>query len=296
MVLSKENISPYIIGTMRLGTWGSKLSTKEYEQFIETCLGLNLIDFDHADIYGDYTTEADFGNVLRSRPDLRQKMRITTKCGIKMMSNNRPEHQIKSYNLSKLHIKASVERSLKNLHTDYIDVVLLHRPDYLLNPVEIAETFTELKKEGKVHTFGVSNFSASQFDLLNTITPLVTNQIEISLLQRKAFEDGTLDQCLKLGVIPSAWSPLGGGLLFQDATDGKINAIQNVLGILSKKYSATKDQILYAWLRKHPANIIPVLGTSKIERIKAAHEALNISITHEEWYLLWQAAIGEEVA
>jgi len=295
MELTKDNISPYIIGTMRLGTWGSNLSTSEYEAFIESCLDLGLVDFDHADIYGHYTTEDDFGNVLKSRKDLREKMRITTKCGIKLVSENRPSHQVKSYDLTPEHIVNSVEKSLTSLQTDYLDVLLLHRPDYLFNPYEIAEVFTKLKKEGKVVTFGVSNFSPSQFDLLNSMTPLVTNQVEISLLHRNAFEDGTLDQCQKRNVIPSAWSPLGGGLLFGESSDEKIQAIQKVLATLSEKYNVGADQILYAWLRKHPAGIIPVLGTSKIERIQAAQKALNISLTHEEWYQLWEASLGREI-
>ncbi|AWX44066.1 putative oxidoreductase YcsN [Flagellimonas maritima] len=295
MKLTKDSISPYIIGTMRLGTWGSNLTTAEYEKFIEGCIDLNLVDFDHADIYGHYTTEEDFGKVLKSRKDLRKKMRITTKCGIKLTSENRPDHKIKSYDLSAEHINVSVEKSLANLKTDYIDVLLLHRPDYLFDPHEIAETFSKLKKEGKVLDVGVSNFSPSQFDLLNSLTPLITNQVEISLLHRNAFEDGTLDQCQKLKVIPTAWSPLGGGILFKDSKDKKIQAIQKTLNLLAEKYSAANDQILYAWLRKHPAGIVPVLGTSKIERIKAASEALNISLTHEEWYMLWQAALGREI-
>ena len=166
MALTKDTISPFIIGTMRLGTWGSQLSTTEYEKFIEGCLELGLVDFDHADIYGHYTTEEDFGNVLKSRKDLRDKMRITTKCGIKLISENRPNHKIKSYDLSAKHILESVDLSLSNLKTDYIDILLLHRPDYLFNPYEIAEAFATLKKEGKVLGFGVSNFTPSQFDLL----------------------------------------------------------------------------------------------------------------------------------
>lgn len=295
MKLTKNSVSPYIIGTMRLGTWGSQLSTAEYEEFIEGCLDLNLIDFDHADIYGHYTTEDDFGKVLKDRKDLRQQMRITTKCGIKLVSENRPEHTIKSYDLTAKHIEASVEKSLASLSTDYLDVLLLHRPDYLFDPYEIAEVFAKLKTAGKVLSFGVSNFSPSQFDLLNSLTPLITNQVEISLLHRDAFEDGTLDQCQKLKVIPSAWSPLGGGLLFKDSSDAKINAIQKTLKTLAKKYDAAADQILYAWLRKHPAGIIPVLGTSKLERIQAAQKALDITLTHEEWYMLWEAALGREI-
>lgn len=281
---------------MRLGKWGSNFSTKEYEEFIESCISLKLIDFDHADIYGDYTTEHEFGQVIKSRPDLRKNLRIITKCGIKMKTANRPEHVVKSYDLSKSHIKKSVEASLKNLHTDFIDLLLLHRPDYLMDPNEIAEAFTELKKEGKVLNFGVSNFTPSQFDLLNSITPLFTNQIEVSLLQRKAFEDGTLDQCMKLGVVPTAWSPLGGGLLFKKAETESNKKIQQVLSMLGKKYELSTDQILYAWLRKHPAGIIPVLGTSKIERIKTAIDVLDVTLSHEEWYMLWEAAIGEEIA
>ncbi len=296
MTLSKENISPFIVGTMRLGSWGSNLSPKAYEAFIEGCLELGLKDFDHADIYGDYTTEADFGNVFKNRSNLRQQLRITTKCGIKLISTNRPDHKVKSYDLSKEHILSSVDISLQNLHTDYIDVLLLHRPDYLLDPSEIAEAFVQLKKEGKVNAFGVSNFTPSQFDLLQNVTPLITNQIEVSLLQRNAFEDGTLDQCQKLNVIPTAWSPLGGGQLFQDSKDAKIIAIRKVLNMLSEKYNLAADQLLYTWLRKHPAGIVPVLGTSKLERIQKACKALEADITKEEWYMLWEAAIGGEVA
>ena len=280
---------------MRLGTWGSNLTTKEYQYFIEECISLGFIDFDHADIYGHYTTETEFGHVLKSRPELRKKIRITTKCGIKLVSQNRPDHHIKSYDLSAEHILKSVDISLKELGTDYLDVLLLHRPDYLFNPKEIADTFKELKDSGKVLSFGVSNFSTSQFNLLNTYTPLITNQMEISLLHRNAFEDGTLDQCQKMNIIPSAWSPLGGGSLFKESTDPIISAIQEKLKSLADKYAITPDQILYAWLKKHPAGIIPVLGTSKIERIKAAKEALKVNLSHEEWYMLWEAALGREI-
>ncbi|WP_435623623.1 aldo/keto reductase [Flagellimonas sp.] len=295
MGLTKENISPLIIGTMRLGTWGSQLSTSEYEKFIEGCMELGLIDFDHADIYGHYTTEEDFGKVLKSRKDLREKMRITTKCGIKLVSGNRPSHKIKSYDLSAKHILESVDLSLKYLQTDYLDVLLLHRPDYLFNPHEIAEALSTLKQSGKVLDFGVSNFSPSQFDLLHSFIPLITNQVEISILHRNAFVDGTLDQCQKLNIIPTAWSPLGGGSLFGKAASPEIMAIQKVLDTLGEKYNAAHDQLLYAWLRKHPAGIVPVLGTSKLERIQTAYKALDITLTHEEWYMLWEAALGREI-
>ena len=290
------SFSPIIVGTMRLGVWGVNMNTNELQQFVEDCLALGLNDFDHADIYGHYTTEADFGKVLKGQSSLRDKIQITTKCGIKLTTENRPSHRIKSYNSSAAHILQNVDNSLRALETDYIDVLLLHRPDYLMNPQEIAEAFEQLKQAGKVKHFGVSNFSPSQFDLLNSFTPLVTNQVEISLLHRNTFEDGTLDQCLKLGITPTAWSPMGGGLLFSKTPDETTKRIHSVAQPICEKYNITLDQLLFAWLYKHPSGIIPVVGTSKIERIKAAKVAKDIVITHEEWYDLWQAAIGKEVA
>ena len=190
MSISKASVSPFIIGAMRIGKWGQQFTTDQMEAFIKDCLELDLKDFDHADIYGDYTTEEDFGKVLQQQPHLRAEMRLITKCGIKMVASNRPDHQFKSYDSSANHIRLSVENSLKNLQTDYLDLLLLHRPDYLLDPEEVAEVFTQLKQEGKVLSFGVSNFSVSQFNLLNDYFSLVTNQVEISIQNRSAFDNG----------------------------------------------------------------------------------------------------------
>jgi len=292
----QEVWSPLIIGTMRLGKWGVQMDRKTLAYFIDECLDLGLKDFDHADIYGHYTTESDFGEVIKNRPDLKNKVRVTTKCGIKMICDNRPNHRIKSYDSSKEHIIASAENSLDALGMDCIDLLLLHRPDYLMQPAEIAAAFEQLKQQGKVKAFGVSNFSAAQLDLLHSYTPLLNHQIEVSLLHLDAFENGTLDQCLKLGIAPSAWSPFGGGSIFSDSDDPQIQRIQRVTNQLAQRYEATSDQILLAWLLKHPASILPVLGTSKISRIKNAMAALRIQLSREEWYELWQAAIGTEVA
>lgn len=294
----KANISfcPLIIGTMRLGNWGSNLSTQEVEKFIDACVDMELTDFDHADIYGHYTEEGRFGQVIRRRPDLKTKIQITTKCGIRLITPNRPQHQIKSYDTSREHIIWSAENSLQELGVDVLDVLLIHRPDYLMNPHEIAEAVEQLKSAGKIKTFGVSNFTPSQFDLLNSFTPLITNQVEISLLQRNAFEDGTLDQCLRLGIAPTAWSPFGGGAIFGDSDRPELVRIKPVLAQLCEKYKGTSDQILLAWLRKHPAGIIPVLGSTKIKRIATAKAALDISLSHEDWYKLWEAALGHRVA
>lgn len=292
----KITFSPIIIGTMRLGDWGSKMSSQELENFIEACVDMGLTDFDHADIYGHYTEEGRFGEVIKRRPDLKSRIQVTTKCGIRLVTPNRPDHKVKSYDSTKAHILWSAENSLKDLGLDTLDLLLIHRPDYLMNPEEIAEAFETLKKEGKVKHFGVSNFTPSQFDLLNSYTPLLTNQVEISLFHRNAFEDGTLDQCMKLGTVPTAWSPFGGGAIFTDTVNPDMARIRKVLKSLGEKYEASIDQILLAFLRKHPAGIVPVLGTSKVSRIKVAQAALEIELTHQEWYQLWEAALGEEVA
>lgn len=292
----KIHFSPIVVGVMRLGTWGANLDAKQMERYINQCLDLGITDFDHADIYGDYTEEAHFGEVLKRRPDLKNKVEIITKCGIKMLASNRPDHKIKSYDSTKSHILQSVENSLKDLAIDQIKLLLLHRPDYLLNPHEVAEAFELLSTQGKVQHFGVSNYTTSQFNLLHSFTPLVTNQIEFSPTHQQPLDDGTLDQALKLGFQPMAWSPFGGGEIFSSTDNPAINRIQKTAKQLGEKYNAEIDQILLAWLLKHPAGIVPVVGSSKIDRIQSALEARNITLTHEEWYKILQASRDEEVA
>lgn len=286
--------SPFMVGTMRLGKWGKNFNTSEWMDFVENCLALGLNDFDHADIYGDYTTEEDFGKVLKEKPHLRDQIQITTKCGIKMPAENRPSHQIKSYDSSKAHIIASVENSLSVLHTDYIDVLLLHRPDFLMNPAEIAETFTKLQQEGKVKHFGVSNFSTSQFEMIHQLFPLVTHQMEISLGHRNAFEDGALNQLMMKGITPTAWSPLCGGQFLNKGELGA-NNLEVVVNKLTKKYGLNSSQLLLAWLKKHPSGIIPVLGTSIISRLQEALAVQEIVLENEDWYALYTAAKREKL-
>ena len=287
--------SPLIVGTMRLGQWGAQMNTRQYEQFIDQCLELGLTDFDHADIYGDYTTEREFGEVLRKRKDIRDDIQLITKCGIRMVSDNRPNNRIKSYDSTAEYIEASVDRSLKNFSTDYIDVLLLHRPDFLMNPEEIAECFESLKKSGKVCYFGVSNFSPSQLSMLASYTDLITNQVEISITKLDSLRDGTLDQCLEKKIIPTAWAPLGGGVLFDIDPSIRTDRIVKCARKLCKNYDCSIDQLLIAWLSKHPSGIIPILGTTKILRLATALEALQIDISHEDWYELYQTSTGEIV-
>jgi len=287
---------PVTVGAMRWGRWGVEFTTAQYQEMIEACLAEGLRDFDHADIYGNYTTEAEFGAALAENPGLRDRLRIITKCGIRMVTSNRPEHQIKSYDLGEAHITASVERSLKNFSTDYLDVLLLHRPDFLMDLEEIAQTFEKLHEQGKVLHFGVSNFTPRQFEMLNALYPLVTNQVEVSILHLDAFRDGTLEACQKAHVRPMAWSPMGGGNVFKQNPGGTLHEIRDALHRLADKYNCQMDQIILAFLFKHPAGIIPVLGTSKIERVRRAKEALDIPLSKEDWYVLWQATTGHEVA
>lgn len=289
--------SSVIAGTMKWGVWGAKFSTNEYLKLIDECMQMGVTTFDHADIYGHYTTEEEFGKALAERKQLRQQMQLITKCGIKMVSPNRPQHTIKHYDTSKEHIIHSTNLSLKHLHTDYIDALLIHRPDPLMHPDEIAEAFTQLKKEGKVLHFGVSNFTQSQMEMIASRFPIITNQIELSILYLKPFTDGTLDECITKKIIPMAWSPLGGGNLFAHAIDDeRAKRIIAMADILAEKFSVAPDQILLSWLLQHPSGIIPVLGTSKAERIKKALEATQIKMDRQEWFMLWRASTGHEVA
>lgn len=288
--------SRIIAGTMKWGLWGSRFQTPAYDSIIKQSIEFGITTFDHADIYGDYTTEEEFGRVLQQEPSLRDKMQLITKCGIQKVSPNRPLHQIKSYDTSAQHIIESVETSLENFHTHYIDCLLIHRPDILMNANEIAEAVNQLKEQGKILQFGVSNFTPSQVELINSRIRVDVNQVECSVVHMDPMNDGTLDQCQQHRIIPMAWSPLGGGHLFSGSEEEQTKRILAVTHLLSEKYNAAADTILIAWLLQHPAGIHPVMGTSKADRLKSAVSALDIHLEREEWYMIWRAATGREVA
>jgi predicted oxidoreductase len=262
---------------------------------IEECIAGNITSFDHADIYGDYTVEEEFGEALKQKPSLRKQMQLITKCGIRRFTPNRPVHRIHSYDTSKEHIIASAERSLQNLHTDYLDLLLIHRPDPLMHPHEIAEAFSILKEQGKVLHFGVSNFTPSQMDMMMTGFPVEYNQLEISVVHLDPFHDGSLDKCMQHQIRPMAWGPLGSGQLHSNDSDERNKRIMAVAGILAEKYNASSDQVLMAFVFKHPSGIIPVIGSTKIERLRSAYEAASINLEREEWFMLWRASKGHEV-
>ncbi|AZQ64371.1 oxidoreductase [Flammeovirga pectinis] len=273
--------------------WGN-LSTQEINSLIHQSIDAGITSFDHADIYGGYTIESKFGEAVKLSPEVKAKMQVITKCGIKLTTDNRPSHSIKSYDSSKKHIIASAENSLKELHIDVIDYLLIHRPDPLLNPTEVVDAFQTLKDQGKVKAFGVSNFLPHQVNALNKFTPLSINQIEISPLQTNALFDGSLDNCIEHGIKPMAWSPLGNGKIFSGESDHNIY-LRKVIQEVGVKYGLAIDQTIFAWHLTHPAGITPVLGTTKGSRIKTAAEVLSTKLEREDWFRILEASLGHEV-
>lgn len=293
-ISDKLSISNIVHGMWRLTEWG--FSQDQLISFVEECLAMGIDTFDHADIYGDYMVEEVFGKALGTVPELNNKIKVITKCGIKLLSDNRPDHYIKHYDTSYDHIVWSVNNSLDKLKREQIDVLLIHRPDPFSDPSEIARAFSDLRQSGKVQEFGVSNYLPGQFDNLQAHMdfPLVTNQVEISVAALQEFDNGTIDLCQEVGIPPMAWSPLSGGSIFNGETH-RFLTIRNVLHKISDEYGVTIDQIMYAWLLKHPANIIPLVGSGKIERVKAAVDSLDIDLTRQQWFELWVASKGENV-
>lgn len=297
IALSQEGptCSRFVLGVWRMAQWD--LSCTEILDFIQACLNLGITTFDHADIYGDYTCEQLFGDALANMPSLRSQMQLVTKCGIKLVSKNRPAHRIKHYDTRAVHILSSVEHSLKQLRTDYIDLLLIHRPDPLMDADEVATAFNHLRQSGKVLHFGVSNFMPRQFNLLASRLdfPLVTNQLEISVSHLAAFKDGTLEQCQQLRISPMAWSPLAGGRLFQGMDEPSVRLREALIGVANELGEATLDQVALAWLLAHPAQIVPVIGTGKIDRIKSAIASVALELSLQQWFAIWSASTGEEV-
>ena len=272
------------------GAWRwNQVDHQRVDQLIRTALEVGITSFDHADIYGDYSNEKIFGDVIGTQSSLRNKMQLISKCGIKLLSSKHPDTWIKHYDTSKKHIIHSVEQSLSHLRTDYIDLLLIHRPDPLMDPEEVSEAFTLLRQSGKVLHFGVSNFTITQFELLQAHLPfpVITNQIELSLGCTQPLFDGTLDVIMKHRISPMAWSPLGGG---------KLMSLNETLWLKKTKYNATESQLSLAWLLKHPANIFPVIGTTQPERIRESAKTIDIELDRQDWFEMLRAATGKDVA
>ena len=276
---------------MTWGVWGKELPKKDMINLMHHCIENQITTFDHADIYGGYTTEADFGNALAESGISRKTIQLISKCGIQYLSNNR-QNTVKHYDYSKSYIIWSVETSLKHLKTDYLDLLLLHRPSPLMQPDEIAEAVQNLKKRGLIRSFGVSNFTPSQIELLSKSVDISVNQIEFSLTQHSAMHNGLLDYIMTNNIKPMAWSPLGN--VFKEDNE-QTRRIHRQLGHLLDKYNATEDQLLLAWILKHPSQIHPVIGTTNPQRISDAARAIAIDLELEDWFKILVACQGHKV-
>lgn len=288
-------ISRVIHGHWRLLEW--RLSDQELLSLVKSTHQLGVTTVDHADIYGDYACEQKLGSALSLDPSFRQQMEIISKCGIKLLSEKRPNQKVKYYDYSKSHIISSVEQSLKNLGTDYLDLLLLHRPSPFFSPDEVAAAFEQLQHQGKVLHFGVSNFNSSQIELIKSAWKgqLLANQIEVSAYEITPFENGDLDYLQTNDMLPMAWSPLAGGSIFSPQDEKGHRLINSLYEISSELGGVSLDYLLYAWLLQHPSNISPVVGTSKLERINAAVHAVDLKLSTEQWYRIYIAAKGEEL-
>jgi predicted oxidoreductase len=283
--------SRIIAGTMTWGQWGKGFNRNEVADLITYCHDIGISTFDHADIYGGYTTEAEFGEGFLSSKIKRENVQFISKCGIQFDAEARP-NKVKHYDYSRKYISESVERSLRNLKTEYLDLLLLHRPSPLLDPDEVSEAILKLLKEGKIKNFGVSNFTPSEIGMLETRFPVSANQVEFSLTTNDVLYDGTLDDCITNKRMAMSWSPLGS---YFKKKDVQIKRIQKVMGPLMKKYAVSADQLLLAWVLKHPAKVYPVIGTATKSRLKDAQRATEIELELQDWFILLEASQGQEV-
>ncbi|WP_438464950.1 aldo/keto reductase [Marinomonas sp. PE14-40] len=291
---SDIELSRLVYGAWRLDD-AEDTSSAHVREKIDLCLSQGITSFDHADIYGDYRCEAIFGNAIKNDNSLRKDIQLISKCDIALLSDKFPDRRVKFYDTSAQYITTSLEQSLSNLSTDYLDLLLIHRPDPFMDAAETASALDALVDSGKVRGVGVSNFGPWDWKLIQKHMkhPLLTNQVEMSLLNRGSFVDGTLAAMQTDNITPMAWSPLAGGQLFQDSA-----ATQRLAPIFKRICDAQNtsiDHVALAWLLAHPANILPVVGTNNPERIKYLSDALNLDIDRETWFELWTAAEGQEV-
>lgn len=291
--------SRLIYGCMRINGDNSSDAIKQGKRAIESAIDAGYNHFDHADIYGGGACESIFGEVLNSRPELRDQLIITSKAGIRFAGTPSSD-DVGRYDFSQQYLVKQVEGSLQRLNVESLDMFLLHRPDYLFNPQEVAQTFEQLKRQGKVKHFGVSNFSPSQVSLLQSATneKLHVNQIEINIHNIRSFSDGTLDQCLQHNITPMAWCPIATvvyeawGNTFSQAD---IDRIHVEFDRQAQQYGCQKWVVALAWLLAHPSNICPIVGSTNQQRIAQATQALQLNYRREDWYRLLQARNGQPV-
>ncbi len=285
---------------MVYGTWRllePRSTSQEINRRLHACVDLGITTIDTAEIYGQYEVEQQLGEALALSPGLRDQLEIVTKAGIYVPCSHHPERRTAHYNATGPRLIKSLEKSLRLLGTDHVELFLVHRPDWLTRADDTAAGLNELVRTGMIRAAGVSNYSASQFDLLNSRMeqPLVTNQIEFHLLHPEPIDDGTLHQCEKLGVHPMAWSPLAGGRIF-DPTDPAAVRLAAAAKNMSARYNeAPLEQLAYSWILAHPSQPLSVIGTNNLERLQSAAQADAIVMEREDWYALWEAAQGRQI-
>lgn len=275
---------------MNYGQWGKQLSTQQIAQRIETNLENGISSFDHADIYGDYTTEAEFGKAFKASKINRKDIQIISKCGLQLPSKKR-QNQLKHYQYNADYIIAQAKQSIANLECDYLDVFLLHRPSPLMQSDEIAKAVEQLQSQGLIKQFGVSNFSLAQIDYLSTSVEICYNQIQISLTHLDAIESDHLYGLAQRQIQPMAWQPLGD--VFKLSPD---NRLKKVLAELGTKYSVTEAQLALIFLNKLPFDILPIIGTTSINRAKLLVETQQLDLERQDWFKLYEASRGFKVA
>ena len=274
---------------MTWGIWGKNFSAHEIQKRIEENVDNGVTTFDHADIYGDYSTEEAFGNAFKQSILSRDKIQLISKCGIQLINEKRKSF-VKHYNYSKDYIIQQAEQSLSYLKTDHLDLFLLHRPSPLMQIEDITEAIHQLKKSGKIKGFGVSNFTPQQIDFLSDNLKIEANQIQCSLTHYEPFEDDSLFYHQKNNITTMAWSPLGDIFKLKENTK-----LSEKLSFYAGKYECSVSQIATAWLLSHPAKIYPVLGTSSPLRIKEAKESEKINLELQDWFDLYESSRKKEV-
>ena len=282
------------------GTWRlleTHPTAQEINRRLHACFDLGITTIDTAEIYGRYEVEERLGTALALSPGLRDKLEIVTKAGIYVPCSQHPERRTAHYDATATRLIRSLEKSLRLLGTDHVELLLIHRPDWLTPASDTAAGLNQLLRSGKICAAGVSNYSDAQFDLLNGLMeqPLATNQIEFHLLRPDPITDGTLLQCEKLGVSPMAWSPLAGGRLFDPNHPAAQRLAVAAQKMLPRYQGASLEQLACAWILAHPSQPLPVIGTNKLARLQSAAQAAGINLERQDWYALWESAQGHKI-
>jgi len=285
------SFSRIVYGMWRLGD-DADTSVAHVQAKIEACLAQGITTMDQADIYGGYEAEEVLGRTLKAAPALKDQIEIVTKCNIVAPMGRYSDARVKYYDTSRAHILASVDHSLRLMNIDKIDTLLIHRPDPMMDHHETGAALDEVVASGKVRSVGVSNFKLHDWTLLQSAmkTPLITNQIELSLTAHHGLTNGDVAYLQERTIPIMAWSPLGGGSLMTG-----IGGAQDALAKVAADNGVDNSAVAVAWLLAHPASIMPVMGTNNINRIKALSDALKVKMNRETWFALYTAALGTEV-